>query len=175
MPLIRYYATFKLRYESIWHFSFLDFVANFYIDFKDKYSKTPLHYAASRGGRVAVQVMVDASVDVKDKFHLTPLHYAADQCDRAAIRGLIDAKATLDVCDALKRTPLHSTAERGHTGIIHVLLEHFLSHKIIHCCVIQGHRQRDRQDAQRYSALRMYKPRNLSERDFDEAMGHKEA
>ncbi|CAB1120601.1 unnamed protein product [Ectocarpus sp. CCAP 1310/34] len=101
-------------------------------DAKDRFGKTPLHWAAGQGHVDTVLALVDAGalVDSRDHFKATPLMLAALGGHEHVIHCLLYAGAGAPNryncqgrCHAeLRSTALHYAAEGGHVGVIVALL-----------------------------------------------------
>ncbi|GAM43281.1 hypothetical protein TCE0_047r17968 [Talaromyces pinophilus] len=88
------------------------------VNAKDKVGWTPLHFAAREGGQAVVQLLVDNYADVNAK--------VMDGCDWATLRDgpVIGGQYYQDDKDKARKgwTPLHFAAEKGHEGIIRLLV-----------------------------------------------------
>ncbi|CAB1120608.1 unnamed protein product [Ectocarpus sp. CCAP 1310/34] len=101
-------------------------------DAKDRFGKTPLHWAAGQGHVDTVLALVNAGalVDSRDHFNATPLMLAALGGHEHVVHCLLYAGAGAPNryncqgrCHAeLRSTALHYAAEGGHVGVIIALL-----------------------------------------------------
>ena len=98
------------------------------LEARNKYGRTPLHYAAMFNGNPAVtNLLMEAGADpnVRDQRSRTPLHGAARANENlAVITALLDAGAELDVRSGLDGgTPLHrAAAANENAAVIDALL-----------------------------------------------------
>merc|ERR1712071_276989 len=104
-----------------------------YVNFKDKYGSTALHYAALDHSKNTVDVLTillrqGANVNDKDKWGLTPLHYVARQKTEwtaSIVEYLLEQGADVNSKDELKRTALHHAtwSQSKHTvDVLTILL-----------------------------------------------------
>ncbi|CAM9419719.1 unnamed protein product [Ectocarpus sp. 12 AP-2014] len=101
-------------------------------DAKDRFGKTPLHWAAGQGHIDIVLALMDAGamVDSRDHFKATPLMLAALGGHEHVVRCLLYAGAGAPnryncqrSCHTeLRSTALHYAARGGHVGVITALL-----------------------------------------------------
>jgi ankyrin repeat protein len=99
--------------------------ANVNINKRDEFGRTPLHYAALRGGKEEVQRLLEIGADVnaKDNYLFSPLHYAAKRGHGEVVRLLLAKKAVLNSEDHYLCTPLHHAAVKGHREIAAMLMD----------------------------------------------------
>ena len=91
---------------------------------RDKWGRTPLQVAESRGDRATVDALKEAEVlNTADELGYTPLHYAAESGKPDIVKVLIKVGADVDAKDKDGDTPLHITAFNGYTAIAKALLE----------------------------------------------------
>mmetsp|Transcript_39623 Transcript_39623/g.55027 ORF Transcript_39623/g.55027 Transcript_39623/m.55027 type:complete len:216 (-) Transcript_39623:227-874(-) len=96
----------------------------------DERGATPLHYAAKAGRVDSINFLIQHLADCQRGCQLgrTPLHYAARHnqaeaaealCTQGLSRGL-----KVDSLDKSEWSALHIAAEKGHLGVVEVLLTH---------------------------------------------------
>ncbi|VDD89908.1 unnamed protein product [Enterobius vermicularis] len=92
---------------------------------KDKYGRTPLHYAAMEGNIRAARELITFNADVtaKDRNGMTPLHTAAAYGSLLVVRLLVDTGARILDTDSQGNTALHLAAKSGHRKIVQTILE----------------------------------------------------
>jgi ankyrin repeat protein len=92
---------------------------------RDRYLRTPLHYAALENDEALVRQLTaqGADVNAQDRDGFTPLHLAAQQCAVAVAKVLLEAGATVDSTDKHGNTPLWTATfnSRGQGDMIQVL------------------------------------------------------
>jgi cytohesin len=91
------------------------------VDARDNEDYTALHWAALRGNKALVSVLVaaGAAVGAVDKtYRATPLHLAVRAGHLAAAGALIDAGADPRVKDAYSRTPLDYAKSSGNAELV---------------------------------------------------------
>ena len=95
------------------------------IETKNIFGNTPLHFAASGGHEVAVQLLVElgADRDAKSKSGDTPLHLAAFAGHEAVVRLLVELGADRGAKSDSGITPLHAAACVGHEAVVRLLVE----------------------------------------------------
>ncbi|KAH7019084.1 hypothetical protein EDB80DRAFT_188633 [Ilyonectria destructans] len=94
------------------------------IDGKDSYGQTPLWWAATKGHKAVVQLLLDrgAHIEAADKGGRTPLLWAAAKGHKAVVRLLLDRGAHIEAADKWGRTPLLWAAAKGHEAVVQLLL-----------------------------------------------------
>ena len=92
---------------------------------KDEYGWTALQFAASRGDKGVVKVLLDkgAKPNRADKRGRTPLSLAVSNGDEYVVKLLLDCGADPNIGIHIGMPPLHSAAWRGHTDITKMLLD----------------------------------------------------
>ncbi len=97
--------------------------------------KTPLHYAAYRGGIGAVNVLLNnpkTDINAKDEMERMPLHLAAKSGQLNIVKAIIDKDRTnLDFMDSFGWTPLTYAARNGFIDVVEFLVQNGanLNHK----------------------------------------------
>jgi ankyrin repeat protein len=100
------------------------------VNLKDAGGATPLSYAAMRGSRELIQLLITNKSDVnsRDKYNSTPLHKAAVGHNLGAIELLIAAGAKVDAQDDVTATPLYdcvrSKNPTNRLAVAKYLIEH---------------------------------------------------
>ncbi len=97
------------------------------IDAQNSRGETALHWAALRGGRLFVELLIEkqASIEKEDYRGMTALHWAALRAgvgSQFVIDPLIRAGGDLLKRDKKGRTPLHLAAMRGYGKVVEALL-----------------------------------------------------
>ena len=92
---------------------------------KDNYGRTPLFWAATRGHRDVVELLLDygARVNSKDRSKLTALHVAVISEHRDVVSLLLDRSARLEAKASNNDTPLVRAIYASSKEIIMLLLE----------------------------------------------------
>jgi ankyrin repeat protein len=95
------------------------------IDPKDKNGKTALHYAAERGDKAMVTLLVDngAEVDSQDKDGMSALHYAAQNGHKLIVEKLISTNADFNAKDKNDISVLHCAVQNNNEEIVKLLIE----------------------------------------------------
>ncbi len=141
---------------------------------KDRYSATPLHWAADWLDSQAFQALIakastdaiNAALVIQNYSHVTPLHYAAVMQDSQAFQVLI-AKASPDAINTalviqnnVGVTPIHYAAEKQDSHAFQAVIEKASTDAINTALVIQNnvgvtplHYAAARQDSQAFQAL----------------------
>jgi uncharacterized protein len=92
---------------------------------RDRYQRTPLHYAALQNDEALVRQLTAQGTDVnaQDRDGFTPLHFAAQQYAVAAAKLLLEAGANADITDKHGNTPLWTATfnSRGQGDMIQLL------------------------------------------------------
>ena len=118
---------------------------------KDTNGMTPLHWAAHKGSKGVVELMLagKAEVNAKDNDGATPLHLAALHGHKDVVELLLANKAEVNAKDNLGATPLHWAAFDGHKDVVELLLAdkaevNARSNKGVtplHLAVLKGHNE----------------------------------
>jgi ankyrin repeat protein len=90
---------------------------------EDTWGKTPLHYAAMRGHKDVVELLLanGADVNAEDNFGETPLHCAADG-NKDLVALLLSKGANVNATDRAGVTPLDIAASAGHKDVAELLI-----------------------------------------------------
>ncbi|KAJ5618019.1 hypothetical protein N7537_003133 [Penicillium hordei] len=91
----------------------------------DQMGQTPLHMAAKRGNRAALEGLLEYHqfhVDMTDGRKWTALHQAAASGNNSIIDLLIENGATIAYADCEEKTPLHIAAQQGQLKVLQQLL-----------------------------------------------------
>ena len=83
---------------------------------KDAKEATPLHYAAYKGNKDVVALLIANKADVNAKAdgEITPLHFAALKNAKEVVLMLLDNNAEINAKDNNGRTPLFNASSRGN-------------------------------------------------------------
>ncbi|CAM9540540.1 unnamed protein product, partial [Laminaria digitata] len=107
----------------------------FSYDLRDRFGRTPLHWAAEQGHRNVVLALVraGASVDPRSQRNATPIMLAASRGHDEVVRLLVRYRAGESDCQPMKRnhrniehwrtTAFHCAAAGGHVGVVELLLD----------------------------------------------------
>ncbi|KAI9926350.1 hypothetical protein MW887_004114 [Aspergillus wentii] len=103
------------------HISFRRFTSR-----KDNYGRTPLFWAATRGHRDVVELLLDhgARINSKDRSKLTALHIAVTGEHKDVVALLLDRSAQIENKASHGDTPLIRAIQVNSKEIIKLLLEH---------------------------------------------------
>ncbi|KAF7546388.1 hypothetical protein G7Z17_g8463 [Cylindrodendrum hubeiense] len=97
------------------------------LDSKDSYGRTPLTYAAGKGQKAVVELLIDKGADLESKDKKedrTPLSWAAFNGHDTVVKALHHNGADLESKDKKhRRTPLSWAAFRGHHVVVKALHE----------------------------------------------------
>ncbi|KAI9668937.1 MAG: hypothetical protein M1829_005249 [Trizodia sp. TS-e1964] len=97
-----------------------------HLDLKDKFSRTPLSYAAENGHEAVVNLLLDNGSELENREnHIcrTPLLYAAGQGHEVVVKLLLEKGAEMEAKDIYGRTPLLYAIKQGHLAMTMLLLE----------------------------------------------------
>ncbi|XP_071381102.1 CARD- and ANK-domain containing inflammasome adapter protein [Centroberyx affinis] len=93
----------------------------------DKEKKTALHLAATEGNVDTVKSLLShkAKGRAKDMDGSTPLHYAAASGRASVVTALLHSLKNkgIEERNVWRKTALHAAADRGHDGVVELLLE----------------------------------------------------
>ncbi|RYP70200.1 hypothetical protein DL771_005587 [Monosporascus sp. 5C6A] len=95
-------------------------------DFAACKGQTPLSWAAEKGHKEIVQLLLDkgAEIDAKDSNSRTPLSWAAEKGHKEIVQLLLDKGAEIDSKDKIySQTPLSWAARNRHKEIVQLLLD----------------------------------------------------
>lgn len=94
------------------------------LNHQDRYKRTALHYASSRGNRFAVDRLIAAGVDVsvEDRDNRAALAYAAARGHLVLLRSLLGAGASVNHQDCENKLALHYAASQGHIQTVRELI-----------------------------------------------------
>ena len=90
-----------------------------------KLGTTPLHWAAVKGSKATVSLLLARGADVNatDDDGMTPLHWAIFLANADTVEELLNAGADPNVRDHLSETPLHGGVMVGRCDILRLMLE----------------------------------------------------
>ncbi|KAL2816638.1 hypothetical protein BDW59DRAFT_136665 [Aspergillus cavernicola] len=93
---------------------------------KDSYGRTPLFWAATRGHRDVVELLLDhgANINSKDRSKLTALHIAVTGEHKDVVSLLLDRSARIEDKASYGDTPLIRAIQANSKDIVKLLLEH---------------------------------------------------
>jgi ankyrin repeat domain-containing protein 50 len=97
-----------------------------YISRKDSCGRTPLFWAATRGHREVVELLLDhgAKINSRDRSHLTPLHIAVTGQHKEVVALLLSRAARIEDKASYDETPLMRAIQANSKDIVTMLLEH---------------------------------------------------
>ncbi|KAL9095257.1 MAG: hypothetical protein Q9165_002513 [Trypethelium subeluteriae] len=92
----------------------------------DSYGRTPLFWAAARGHREVVELLLDhgARINTRDRSKLSALHIAVTGVHKDVVSLLLDRSARMEEKDSYGDTPLTRAIQVGSKDIVKLLLEH---------------------------------------------------
>jgi ankyrin repeat protein len=95
-----------------------------FINAKNRYDMTALHYAASNNLSEIVGRLITcgANVQAQNVIRATPLHYAAYKGHAKVVILLLNSKAPINARDYKGNTPLHCAAHNGHVEVVEQLI-----------------------------------------------------
>ncbi|RSL38004.1 hypothetical protein CEP53_015273, partial [Fusarium sp. AF-6] len=95
------------------------------IDAKDWDGRTPLFWAAAKGHKTVVGLLLERGTDFNaaDNEDRTSLAYAAVNGHEPVVRLLLERGADVEAKDEEGQTPLSYAAENGHEAVMRLLLE----------------------------------------------------
>ncbi|KAH6970728.1 hypothetical protein BKA56DRAFT_622398 [Ilyonectria sp. MPI-CAGE-AT-0026] len=97
------------------------------LDCMDSYGRTALSYAAEKGHKAIVELLLDTgkvNADAQNRWGLTPLFWATKQGHEAIVKLLLDTrKVNVNIKDWGGQSPLLWAAHGGQKGIVKLLLE----------------------------------------------------
>eukprot|EP00434_Breviolum_minutum_P025449 symbB.v1.2.022488.t1/scaffold1997.1/size93120/1 len=87
--------------------------------------ETPLHWAAAKGHRDVVQLLVEEKAEIESRcaVYRTPLHLAAEEGHRDVVQLLLETNAEIEATDAFGCPPLQWAVAGGHKDVVQFLLE----------------------------------------------------
>ena len=93
---------------------------------KDKWGRTPLHWAAFGGHKDVATLLLASKAEVNAKAIAgrTPLHLAAGRGHKDVVELLLACKADVNAKDNGGQTPLHLAAANGHKDVAELLRQH---------------------------------------------------
>ncbi|XP_046584651.1 transient receptor potential cation channel subfamily A member 1-like [Haliotis rubra] len=99
-----------------------------YLNEKDDFGCTPLHYASKEGHLLAIDdlLKMGAVISPKNNEKRSPFHFAARNGRLSTCRRLLDSDqgaSIINETDTHGQTGLHMAAERGHTKVVKLLLQ----------------------------------------------------
>ncbi|KAI7765600.1 hypothetical protein LZL87_007351 [Fusarium oxysporum] len=93
---------------------------------KDNYGRTPLFWAATRGHKDIVELLLKhgAPVSSKDRSNMTPLHIAVTGGHKEVVALLLEHSAPIEAKASYGDTPLIRAIQANSKEIVQLLLEH---------------------------------------------------
>ncbi|KAM5464207.1 hypothetical protein MauCBS54593_007026 [Microsporum audouinii] len=93
---------------------------------RDTYGRTPLFWAAARGHRDMVELLLDhgAKINAKDGNKLTALHVAITGTHKEVVSLLLERTAPIEEKGSYGDTPLVRAIQAGSKDLVQLLLEH---------------------------------------------------
>jgi ankyrin repeat protein len=93
---------------------------------KDNVGWMPLEFAAWKGYKDIVELLLASNADVNAKDNLgdTPLHFAVANDHKDVVELLLASKADVNAKDKAGETPLHEAAMKDHKDVAKFLLQH---------------------------------------------------
>jgi len=103
------------------------------VNCRDALGRTPLHYAAARGRREVVCLLLQRKADPNaiDEARATALHRAAARGHEVIVSLLVRGSAAVDAQCLLQMTALHYAAKGNHEGTVKALLRSGADVKLI--------------------------------------------
>ena len=97
-----------------------------YASRKDSYGRTPLFWAATRGHREVVELLLDngARINSKDRSRMTALHIAVTGEHKDVVSLLLERSAQIEAKAYYGETPLMRAIQANSRDMIKLLLEH---------------------------------------------------
>ncbi len=94
------------------------------LNLKDKYQRTPLHWAGKYGRPEIIRLLLEKGADIneKDESGRTPLHLAAWYNNTKEMEMLLSGGAEINAPDKNNRTPLHLSAYYGCMDAVELLI-----------------------------------------------------